>query len=124
MDCSRGTASSPHTRSSEYTCELMKTTTVSTEHAWVKASKFPALRRRSEHKTPPLSKKLYATVTCCPRENHFFFPMECHWVYISTTFQGRTHARKKLANVKRSPNFSCAFRFVFSFLFHWFCFLL
>lgn len=112
MDCSGGTASSWHTRSSEYTCELMETTTVSTKHAWVKAVKFSALRSRSVHKTPPLNKKLHATVTCWPRKNHFFFPMECHWVYISTTFQGRTHAQEKLANVKWSPCFSCAFHFV------------
>lgn len=113
MDCSGGTASSWHTRSSEYTCELMETTTVSTKHAWVKAVKFSALRSRSVHKTPPLNKKLHATVTCWPRKKSFLFPNGVSLgIYIN--YISRQDSRLgEIGQCKMIPMFFMCFSFCF-----------
>lgn len=74
----------------------------------------------SQHWEGALNKKLFAIVNCWQREN-IFFSVECHWIHTSTTFQGRPHTQKKLANVNWSPGFSCAFYFVLVFLSYCFC---
>lgn len=81
----------------------------------------PAERKRSGHKVPPLTKKLFVINTCSERENQLP-PTECHWLY-------QPHSRAGL--MQRSDQYKMdsmllcmlfllqliGFCFVFSFIF-------
>lgn len=52
-----------------------------------KSDTIPALRRRSRHQVPPITKMLFETDTCWERRNQYP-PVECGWVYQSHTTEG------------------------------------
>lgn len=76
MDNSKETVSSIHNRTDVHMNSEIVTT--HTRPAQVKPDKIPTWRR-SRHKVPSLTKKLFAMDTCWKRKKNQFSPTEGHW---------------------------------------------
>lgn len=82
----------------------------------LRTSKVPALNRRSRHKVPPLTKKIFAPDNLLGDGTQLCL-MKGHWV-LSTTLHSRSHALEQLANTNWIQCFCVVFCFYL--VFGWF----